>query len=74
MTGVTMRYLIMIECICNNVTTKEIIEVLQKYEYINDVTDLRERMEISNKCCTCDRQINKVITDFRLWREADKPC
>lgn len=51
----------MIVCVCNRVNEDKIVETIEEHK-IQDIEELREKLNVCNNCCCCQRYIENMIS------------
>ena len=55
-------------CVCNNVSFKEIIHLVDKHEDIKTIEDLQQYCHCADKCSYCESDVQKIIDHFKSIR------
>lgn len=50
----------MIVCVCNCINEDKIIKTIEEH-HIKDINELREKLNVCNNCCLCQRYIESMI-------------
>ena len=52
-------------CVCNKVSFKEIIHLVDKHEDIKTIEDLQQYCNCADRCELCKTDVKKIIDFFR---------
>jgi len=52
-------------CVCNNISYKEIIHLVDKHEDINSIEGLQQYCNCADRCSKCSDDVQKIIDFFR---------
>ncbi len=50
----------MIICVCNRINEEKIVKTIEEHD-IQDLEELRNKIEVCNNCCACQRYIENMI-------------